>query len=225
MMCLFLQKAHIIDRQYVKPRNYNRKQKTTNMINIVLLGPPAAGKGTQIAKITEHYDNLIQIGPGELMRSHVKKKTPLGEMISDYINQGMLAPTEIVIGLVEEQMRANQEGTQFLLDGFPRSMAQAKPLDELLEKYDHPLDGVIFLEVPDSIVKKRIQKRAQSSKRADDQREDCIAKRLQVYHEETLPVIRYYEKQNKLYKVPGVGSIEDVFARIMDVVKTIHQQQ
>lgn len=200
------------------------QQKATNMINIVLLGPPAAGKGTQIAKITQHYDNLIQIGPGELMRTHVKNKTPLGEMISDYINQGMLAPTEIVIGLVEEQMKANQDGTQFLLDGFPRSMAQAKPLDELLEKYEHSLDGVIFLEVPDIIVKERIQKRAKNSKRADDQREDCIAKRLQVYHEETLPVIRYYEKQNKLYKVPGVGSIEDVFARIMDVVKTIHQQ-
>lgn len=158
------------------------------------------------------------------MRTHVKNKTPLGEMISDYINQGMLAPTEIVIGLVEEQMKANQDGTQFLLDGFPRSMAQAKPLDELLEKYEHSLDGVIFLEVPDIIVKERIQKRAKNSKRADDQREDCIAKRLQVYHEETLPVIRYYEKQNKLYKVPGVGSIEDVFERIMDVVKTIHQQ-
>lgn len=194
------------------------------MINIVLLGPPAAGKGTQIAKITAHYDNLVQIGPGELMREHVKNKTALGKMISSYVNKGMLAPSDIVIGLVEEQMKANQDGTRFLLDGFPRSMAQAKPLDKLLAKYDHPLDGVIFLEVPDSIVKERIQKRAKSSKRADDQSEDCINKRLQVYHEETLPVIKYYEQQNKLYKVSGIGSIEEVFARIMDVVKTIHQQ-
>lgn len=194
------------------------------MNNIVLLGPPAAGKGTQIAKITQHYDNLIQIGPGELMREHVNNKTPLGQLISSYINQGMLAPTDIVIQLVEEQMKANQDGTQFLLDGFPRSMAQAKPLDELLEKYAHPLDGVIFLEVPDSVVRERIKNRAKLSNRIDDQSEDSIKKRLQVYHEETLPVIRYYEKQNKLYKVSGIGSIEEVFAKIMEVVKTIHQQ-
>jgi len=193
------------------------------MINIVLLGPPAAGKGTQIAKIAQHYDSLIQIGPGELMREHVRNKTPLGEMISSYINQGMLAPTDIVIGLVEEQMKANQDGKQFLLDGFPRSMAQAKPLDGLLEKYDHPLDAVIFLEVPDSVVKERIKNRAKFSERVDDQREECIKKRLQIYHEETLPVIKYYEEQNKLYKVSGTGSIEEVFASIMDVVKTIHQ--
>jgi adenylate kinase len=193
------------------------------MANIVLLGPPGAGKGTQSEKITRHY-NLIPIVPGGLMREHVNQATSIGKLISNYINEGMLAPHEVVMDLVEAQVKANKNGFQFLFDGFPRAIAQATSLDELLPKHGHQLDGVIFLEVPDEIVRERIKGRAKTLGRADDQSEERITRRLHVYHQETLPVIDYYEKQNKLYKVKGVGPIEEVFKRIMDVVKLIHHK-
>lgn len=197
------------------------------MANIVLLGPPGAGKGTQSEKITHHY-KLIPIVPGNLMREHVNQKTSIGMLISNYINEGMLAPHKVVMDLVEAQVKANKNDPQFLFDGFPRAISQATSLDQLLPKHGHQLDAVIFLEVPDDIVRERIRGRAKTLGRVDDQGEDRIARRLHVYQKETLPVIDYYEKQNKLYRVKGVGPIEEVFKRIMDVVKLIHyknQQQ
>jgi adenylate kinase len=193
------------------------------MANIVLLGPPGAGKGTQAEKIVQHF-NVVPIVPGNLMREHISQDTPIGKQISNYINEGMLAPHEVVMDLVEEQVKAKRHGFKFLFDGFPRAIAQATSLDELLPKHGHQLDRVIFLEVPDEIVKERIRHRAKVLGRADDQSEEKVATRLQVYYNETLPVVAYYEKQNKLYRVKGVGPVEEVFERILSVIQPIYHK-
>lgn len=191
------------------------------MANIVLLGPPGAGKGTQSEKIINQY-NLIPIVPGNLMRDHISQDTSIGRVLSNYINEGMLAPHEVVMDLVEEQVKAKKSGFKFLFDGFPRAIAQAISLDELLPKHGHQLDGVIFLDVPDEIVKERIRDRAKISGRVDDQSEEKIATRLEIYHNETLPVVDYYEKQNKLYRVEGMGLVEEVFERIIQIINPLY---
>eukprot|EP01132_Coremiostelium_polycephalum_P001055 gene1055-1338_t len=194
-----------------------------NMANIVLLGPPGAGKGTQSDYILSLY-NLRPIVPGNLMREHISQGTEIGKTLSQYINDGKLAPHEVVMRLVEEQITLHRSGFKFLFDGFPRAIAQAISLDELLPKHGHQLDGVIFLDVPDEIVKARIKARAKVSGRADDQSDEKIATRLAIYHQETLPVVDYYEKQNKLYRVAGTGAVEDVFRRMNLVINELYHR-
>jgi adenylate kinase len=191
------------------------------MANIVLLGPPGAGKGTQSDKIISQY-NLIPIVPGNLMRDHINQGTSIGRVLSNYINEGMLAPHEVVMKLVEEQVKAKKAGHKFLFDGFPRAIAQAISLDELLPKHGYRLDGVVFIDVPDEIVKERIRDRAKISGRVDDQSDEKIATRLEIYHNETLPVVDYYEKQNKLYRVEGTGPVEEVFKRIIQAINPLY---
>ena len=193
------------------------------MANIVLLGPPGAGKGTQSERIVSQY-NLTPIVPGNLMREHINQDTSVGRLLSNYINEGMLAPHKVVMDLVEEQVKAKKHGFKFLFDGFPRAIAQAISLDELLPKHGHQLDVVIFLDVPDEIVKERIRDRAKVSGRVDDQSDEKIATRLEIYHSETLPVVDYYEKQNKLYRVEGMGPVEDVFERIIQVINPLYHK-
>jgi adenylate kinase len=191
------------------------------MANIVLLGPPGAGKGTQSEKIIDQY-NLIPIVPGNLMRDHISQDTSIGRVLSNYINEGMLAPHEVVMDLVEEQVKVKKPGFKFLFDGFPRAIAQAISLDELLPKHGHQLDGVIFIDVPDEIVKERIRDRAKVSGRVDDQSDEKIATRLEIYHNETLPVVDYYENQNKLYRVEGIGPVEEVFKKIIQIINPLY---
>ena len=194
------------------------------MANIVLLGPPGAGKGTQSEKIAQYY-TLTPIVPGNLLREHIIQATAIGRLISNYINEGMLAPHNIVMNLVEEQVESKKIGFKFLFDGFPRALPQATSLDKLLPKHGHQLDIVIFLEVPDEIVRERIRERAKISGRIDDQSEEKITTRLEIYHKETLPVVDYYAKQNKLYKVQGIGTVEDIFKQIIDIIRPIYNKK
>ena len=186
-------------------------------MNIVLLGPPGAGKGTQGAKCLRKYQ-LTAIAPGDLLREHIKQGTDLGKQAASYINEGQLAPPELVMALVEDQLQAKKSSRGFLFDGFPRTIAQAALLEEKLLAHRKKLDGVIFLAVPEQEIKQRIKERAKTSGRADDQGEAKVATRMQVYYHETLPLVKYYEEQGKLFRVNGVGDIETIFRCMVAVM-------
>jgi adenylate kinase len=184
------------------------------MMNIALFGPPGAGKGTQSKKIAQKYQ-LVHIAPGDLLREQIYQKTALGHQAAQYINAGKLAPNALVIDIVEEQLIAKKGGGGFLFDGFPRTAIQAKALEEKLASCHMHMDAVIFLEVPEQELVRRIKERAKTAGRVDDQDEAKIATRMRVYHDETLPVAAYYAQQNKLFKVHGVGTVEAIFKRIV----------
>lgn len=188
------------------------------MLNIVLFGPPGAGKGTQSQKLIEKY-NLKHISTGDLFRKHLSEGTELGQKARKYMDDGKLVPDTVVIGMVGETIVENNEHDGFIFDGFPRTVAQAEALDELMEKFDMQIDGMVALEVPEEELKKRIKERGKTSGRSDDQNEEKINTRIQVYKDETMPVAKYYEKQGKLAKVNGVGSIEGIFRDICDKIE------
>lgn len=188
------------------------------MTNIALFGPPGAGKGTQSDKLIQKY-RLAHIAPGELMREQISKKTTLGQQVAQYINQGKLAPNALVIDMVAERLAASKGEAGFLFDGFPRTTIQAKALEEKLTGYNMQIDAVIFLEVPDLELVRRIKSRAQVAGRVDDQDEAKITTRMRIYHESTLPVAQYYDQQNKLFRVCGVGAVDTIFQHIDAVIQ------
>ncbi|MEM9417115.1 MAG: adenylate kinase [Bacteroidota bacterium] len=193
-------------------KSFNQK-----MINIVLLGPPGAGKGTQSQKLIQKY-HLLHISPGELLREHVKNNTALGQQVAQYINEGKLAPQKLVQDIVTAKLVAHKTGDGFLFDGFPRTIAQAKELEDILVAQQLQIDLAILIEVPEKEVLDRIQARAQTAGRADDQDTAKVATRMRIYHEETLPLAQYYAQQNKLFKVNGVGEVEQVFEQIVAAI-------
>jgi adenylate kinase len=190
------------------------------MVNVALFGPPGAGKGTQSKKIVQQYQ-LVHIAPGDLLREQINLKTALGYQAAKYINEGKLAPSALVIDIVEGQLIAKKGGGGFLFDGFPRTALQAKTLEEKLAGYHMHMDAVIFLEVPEQELIRRIKDRAKIEGRVDDQDEAKIATRMRVYHDETLPVAAYYSQQNKLFKVHGVGTVDAIFDRIVATMKRL----
>jgi len=187
------------------------------MTNIALFGPPGAGKGTQSEKLIQKYQ-LVHIAPGELLRAQISGRTALGQRVAQYINQGRLAPNELVIDIVEERLAAAKNSDGFLFDGFPRTAIQAEALEEKLDRYNMQIDAVIFLEVPEEELIRRIKSRAKIVGRADDQDEEKIATRMRIYHDATLPVAQYYAQKGKLCKVSGVGEVHAVFERIVAVM-------
>jgi adenylate kinase len=199
----------------------NKIDKNTKcMVSIVLLGPPGAGKGTQSKKIVERY-RLTPVIPGHLMREHTKRGTELGKILSRHIDEGHLVPHEIVMQLVEEQILLYPDTSGFLFDGFPRAIAQANALTELLPKYGHQLDGILCLQVPDEEVKDRIQGRSKTEKRTDDTK---VLTRLEVYKQETLPVLDYYkyEKRHQVFEIDGTGPEKLVFERIIQLLDPLY---
>lgn len=187
------------------------------MLNIVLFGPPGAGKGTQSEKLIEKYQ-LNHISTGDLFRKHLGEGTELGKLAQKYMNEGHLVPDEVVIGMVGEKIKSTTDAKGFIFDGFPRTVAQAEALDQLLAQNDMAISGMIALEVPEDILKERIRGRGKTSGRADDQDEEKINTRIRVYLEETLPVADFYKKQDKLSTIHGVGEIDEIFQRIAEVV-------
>ena len=186
-------------------------------MNIILFGPPGSGKGTQSQKLIERYQ-LAHISPGELLRGHVKNNTELGQQVAQYINTGKLAPQELVQDIVTAELVANKTGAGFLFDGFPRTIAQAKELEGILAQQQLQIDVAILIEVPEEELLARIQGRARTAGRVDDQDAAKVATRMRIYHEETLPIAAYYEQQNKLCKVNGVGAVEQVFEHIVAAI-------
>lgn len=182
------------------------------MLNIVLLGPPGSGKGTQCEKLIEKY-GLVPIATGDLFRKHAKEGTPLGRNVGKYMEEGLLVPDEIVIGMMKKEIEENLNARGIIFDGFPRSVAQARALDDMLAEKRMLVSTMICLDVADSELVNRIRKRAESSGRIDDQDEDKIKKRIEVYKEETLPVTEHYRKQGKFLNISGMGEINDIFQR------------
>lgn len=190
------------------------------MINLVLFGPPGAGKGTQSKKIIDKY-HLVHLSTGDLFRKHLSEGTPLGKLAQQYMDKGELVPDKVVIDMVAEKISEHQKAKGFIFDGFPRTVSQAKALDDMLQQFGLAVNLVLALEVPEEELKQRLKKRAEIEGRTDDQDEQKINKRIQVYLEETLPVSRYYEQQSKLKRIDGMGDIEDIFRKLAEAIEEV----
>jgi adenylate kinase len=183
------------------------------MINIILFGPPGAGKGTQSAKLIEKY-NLTHISTGDLFRKHLKEGTPLGKLAQEYMNQGNLVPDQVVIDMVDEKISSAPEASGIIFDGFPRTIPQAEALDALLDKKQAPIKILVELVVPEDELRKRLADRATKENRPDDAKPEVIENRINVYKAETAAVAEYYKKHNKYASVIGLGPIDEIFTNL-----------
>ncbi|MGZ5218887.1 MAG: adenylate kinase [Chitinophagaceae bacterium] len=188
------------------------------MFNIILFGPPGSGKGTQSEKLVEKY-GLIHLSTGDLLRKERKLKTPLGLEAQQFIDKGQLVPDEVVIGMISSALDENLEARGFLFDGFPRTVAQAEALDKLLELKKSEIGVVLFLEVDEDELIKRLVHRGKTSGRTDDSDEYIQRKRQEVYKNETLPVAAYYSKLKKVVTINGMGNIEEIFSRLSSQIE------
>lgn len=179
------------------------------MFNLILFGPPGSGKGTQSETITRTY-HLQHISTGDLLRDEVSRQTPLGVEAKRYMDQGLLVPDEVVIGMISSKIDEKPDARGFIFDGFPRTKAQAEALDKLMEFKNTEIHLVLSLEVPEEELKKRLIGRGATSGRSDDN-EDVIVKRIKEYHSKTAPVAEYYNSFGKLEAIKGDGSIEETF--------------
>ena len=188
-------------------------------MNIVLFGPPAAGKGTQ-AKIITKERGLLQLSTGDMLRAARSSGSALGKKVADIMDRGDLVSDEIVIALIEEQIDSNKDAPGFIFDGFPRTLAQAQALDMSLKARALQLDGVIRLCVDDNVLIGRIEKRAREEGRKDDNIESFKI-RLSNYNEQTAPLLPFYAKQGKLAEIDGLASIQTVagfVAQVLDML-------
>ncbi|KXX68526.1 MULTISPECIES: adenylate kinase [Flammeovirga] len=190
------------------------------MINLVLFGPPGAGKGTQSDMIKEKY-NLVHLSTGDLLRGEIKAGTPLGIKAKELMDQGQLVPDEVVIGMIDSKIKANKEGNGFIFDGFPRTVAQAEALDGLMSENGIAISGMVALDVDEEELTKRILKRGETSGRTDDQNEDLIRNRVKEYNTKTAPVANFYEAQGKYKAIGGVGSIEEIFTNLCAAIDSL----
>jgi adenylate kinase len=187
------------------------------MLNIVLFGPPGAGKGTQAAKLIDKY-KLVHLSTGDILRGELAAKSTLGLEAKKYMDKGELVPDEVVIGMIEVKLDQNAGAKGFIFDGFPRTKAQAGALDKLLVKKKTAISIMVALEVEKQELISRLMGRGKISGRADDQDMNVIENRISVYNRETAPVIDYYNAQAKFKSVNGMGTIEDIFQRLCGVI-------
>ncbi|SMO63528.1 adenylate kinase [Gracilimonas mengyeensis] len=183
-------------------------------MNIILFGPPGAGKGTQAKLLQDEY-SIPHLSTGDIFRSAIKNKTPLGVKVKSILDAGELVPDQTVVDLVADELNKEKYQEGYILDGFPRTVVQAEAFDDFLEKNDDNLDAFISLTVPEEELIKRILSRGEG--RSDDT-EEKIKTRLEVYREETKPVLDHYEEQDKVREINGQGSIDEIFNRIKAVL-------
>jgi adenylate kinase len=219
------------------------------VVRLVLLGPPGAGKGTQ-AKLLEEDLKAPQVASGDLLRLAVRNKTPLGVQAKRFMDQGVLVPDELVLGLIEERLSDPDARKGFILDGFPRTLAQAEALREMLERNQQGIDGVLALVVPDPEIIKRISGRRTCKScgamyhtifdpprninvcnkcngelyQRDDDAEDTVKMRLEVYDTQTRPLLDYYQDRGLLKRIDGIGSLKDVRQRMMAAVEEVRKK-
>jgi len=183
------------------------------VIKVVFLGPPGAGKGTQAVRIAEKY-GVPHISTGDILRAAVKEGTELGKLAKSYMDRGELVPDEVIIGIIRERLsQPDVRERGFILDGFPRTLKQAEALDQMLAELNMPLDKVIYLNVDDEEIVKRLLARG----RADDT-EEVIRNRLKVYREQTAPLIDYYSEKCLLAEIYGVGEVEEITKKIEEAL-------
>lgn len=183
------------------------------MLNLVLFGPPGAGKGTQSQKLIDKY-KLVHLSTGDILRNEIANCTELGLEAKKLMDQGILVPDEVVIGMIGNKLDADKKANGFIFDGFPRTISQAEALDKLLESKNSSISGMIALEVDDRELEKRLLSRGKESGRPDDANVDIIRKRIQEYNNKTAPVADFYKSQGKYSSINGIGSIDEIFSSI-----------
>jgi adenylate kinase len=212
-------------------------------VRVVLLGPPGAGKGTQ-AKLLREQFGACQISTGDILRKAVADETPLGREAQAYISRGQLVPDNVIVGLVGERLKEKECENGFVLDGFPRTLPQAESLESILKTMRLPLDGVLSMQVPQDVIVQRLAGRrnckncgslyhlnfnppqnAETCDRCDghleqrdDDREETITTRLNVYESQTAPLAHYYRERGKLREINGVGKVQDIHNRIIEAL-------
>lgn len=190
------------------------------MLNLVLFGPPGAGKGTQAMRLVEKY-HLVHLSTGDIFRSNIKEGTDLGLLAKSYIDKGALVPDEVTIGMLEAEVNSNSNAKGFIFDGFPRTSAQAEALDVFLTSKNTEVSSMLALEVDQNELIVRLLERGKSSGRADDQDANIIKNRIQVYEKETSVLKTYYANQNKFFGIDGVGSIESITLGLCKAIDTL----
>ena len=187
------------------------------MLNLVLFGPPGAGKGTQSENLIKKY-NLIHLSTGDIFRANIKGETELGKLAKSYIDKGDLVPDEVTIKMLESVVNEHEDANGFIFDGFPRTTAQAEALDAFLASKNTAVTLMLALEVDDEELKKRLLERGKTSGRSDDQDENIIANRIKEYNAKTAPLKNFYTAQDKFVNVDGIGSIEEIAERLYAAV-------
>jgi len=182
------------------------------MLNVIIFGAPGTGKGTQSQNIIDRY-KLIHLSTGDILREEIKMGSQIGLNAKKYIDDGQLVPDSVIIDLLFDRASKFADHKGYIFDGFPRNPVQAKTLDEKVEKDNTPISLVLYLDVTDEELTKRILLRSEHSGRADDT-EEVIKKRIEVYNQQTKPLLEYYRQQGKLIPIHGMGTIEEVFDRI-----------
>ncbi|WP_417290232.1 adenylate kinase [Corallibacter sp.] len=193
---------------------------TQHMTNFVLFGPPGAGKGTQAEFLKEKY-SLVHISTGDVFRFNIKNETALGMLAKSYMDKGELVPDQVTIDMLNAEVEKNADAKGFIFDGFPRTNAQAEALDKLMDEKDSQINAMIALEVDDEVLVQRLLERGKTSGRADDADESIIRNRIKEYYKKTAILKDYYSAQDKYYGVDGVGSIEDITARLSNVIESL----
>ena len=190
------------------------------MINLILFGKPGSGKGTQAEFIKIKYD-LIHISTGDLFRNNISNNTDLGLLAKSYMDNGDLVPDEVTVKMLEAEVNKHPNAKGFIFDGFPRTAAQAKALDNLLVEKGTSIAAMLSLKVEDEELIRRLLSRGQDSGRVDDQNESIIANRINEYNNKTAPLKDFYSAQNKLSEIEGVGSVEEIANKLNAVINTL----
>jgi len=190
------------------------------MLNIVLFGPPGAGKGTQSERLIEKYD-LVHLSTGDIFRANIKGETELGKLAKSYMDKGQLVPDSVTIDMLRSEVVKYDNAKGFIFDGFPRTNAQAEALDTFLASLHTSITVMLALEVEEGELKTRLLNRAKVSGRADDADPSIIENRIRVYNNETAPVKAFYQAQNKFVSINGIGSIDDITHRLFTAIAAL----
>lgn len=192
------------------------------MLNIILFGPPGAGKGTQSARLIGKY-GLVHLSTGDVFRYNIKNQTELGVLAKSFIDKGQLVPDEVTNQMVKDFIARNNNNKGFIFDGYPRTIAQGINLDRILEEYQANVTSMIALKVDEDELVNRLLERGKSSGRPDDQDEAIIRNRFKVYNDETSPLADFYANKGKFIAVKGKGSIDEIFQNLCKAIDGVNQ--